>query len=481
MIQIKNYINGELLDLAVESSIDVYNPSIGKVFAQCPNSSDSDLNLAVLSGNKALVKWSSMSQDKRSRYLFDIADIIESRIDEFAKAESLDNGKPYKLSKSLDIPRSIKNLRFFASLAKDMKNLSFKEKNVINNIIRKPIGLVATISPWNLPLYLFTWKIAPALAMGNCVIAKPSEITPYSAYLFSEACIEAKLPPGVLNVLHGFGNDIGNFIVSHDKIKAISFTGGTKTGQTIARNASANLKKLSLEMGGKNPVIIFDDCNYDKMINSLLKSSFLNQGQICLAGSRIYIQDSIYKKFKNDFVSLTSELKVGDPFDPAVDQGAIVSENHLNKIKSYVKIAKSEGGSIIVGGDTVKLNGEHSLGWYFMPTIIEGLSEDSQVIKEEIFGPVVTLSMFKSEDEVISKSNNSDYGLASIIWTDDQDKANRLAGKLESGLVWINCWLERDLRTPFGGIKNSGFGKEGGAYAFDFFTESKNVCTKYYD
>ena len=481
MIEIKNYINGELLDSTIGNYIDIYNPSIGKIFAQCPNSTEADLDNAIFSAEKVLTQWSDIHQDERSDFLFRIADIVEDNIDEFAEAESLDNGKPYKLSKSLDIPRSIKNLRFFASLAKNLEDVSFKKENIISRIQRVPLGIVSTISPWNLPLYLFTWKIAPALVMGNCVIAKPSEITPYSSYLFSKACIEAGLPPGVLSVLHGFGKDIGNYIVSHNKIKAVSFTGGTKTGKMIAKVASNNLKKISLEMGGKNPVMIFDDCDYDTMISSLIKSSFLNQGQICLAGSRIYIQDSIYEKFKNDFISLVSELKVGDPFDPKTDQGAIVSEEHLNKIKQYVKTAKNEGGHVIAGGDVVKLIGKYSSGWYFMPTVIEGLSENSSVIKEEIFGPVVTLGIFRSEDEAILKSNDSDYGLASIIWTGNMDRANRLAHRVESGLVWINCWLERDLRTPFGGIKNSGFGKEGGTYGLDFFTESKNICTKYYD
>ena len=481
MIEIKNYINGELLKSSNKNNLDIFNPSIGKIYAQCPNSSEKDLETAITSSEKAFLKWSRLKQIDRSQFLLKIASLIECNLDEFAKAESMDNGKPLKLSQSLDIPRSIKNLKFFATIANDLETESFIQRKVKSHILRQPLGIVGTISPWNLPLYLFTWKIAPALVVGNCVIAKPSEITPYSAYLFSKICIEANLPKGVLNVLHGSGKVIGRKIVNHKKIKAISFTGGTDTGKEIAKKASNHLKKISLEMGGKNPVIIFDDCNYNQMINSLIKSSFLNQGQICLSGSRIYIQETIYNKFKKDFIAKTKKLRIGDPFNKNTDQGAIVSEEHLNKILNYIKYAKEEGGKIILGGNIPKVDSKLSSGWYFTPTVIENLSQKSKLNKEEIFGPVVTLNKFKDSEDAIKMANDNDYGLASIIWTDDPNKANKLAERLESGLIWINCWLERDLRTPFGGIKNSGYGKEGGKYAIDFFTESKNICIKYYD
>ena len=481
MLEIKNYINGELLRSSNKNYIDIFNPSIGKVYAQCPNSSEEDLKIAINSSEEAFLKWSKLKQNDRSQFLLKIANLIENNLDEFANAESLDNGKPLKLSQSLDIPRSIKNLKFFATIANELKPESFNQEKVKSHILREPLGIVGTISPWNLPLYLFTWKIAPALVMGNCVIAKPSEITPYTAYLFSKICIKAKLPRGVLNILHGEGKIIGEEIVNHKKIKAISFTGGTDTGKKIAKNASKHLKKISLEMGGKNPVIIFDDCDYNKMINSLIKSSFLNQGQICLAGSRIYVQETIYDKFKKDFIAKIKKLKIGDPFSSNTDQGAIVSSEHLNKIIKYVESAKEEGGKILSGGSIPKINSKFSSGWYFYPTVIENLSQKSKLNKEEIFGPVVTLNKFKNEEDAIKMANDTDYGLASIIWTRNINKANKLAALLESGLVWINCWLERDLRTPFGGIKNSGYGKEGGKYALDFFTEPKNVCIKYYD
>ena len=478
MIKISNYINGQLENNS-SNFIDVFNPSIGKVYAQCQDSSKKDLNKAIKSSENSFLEWSNKKQQDRSDFLFLIADLIEDRLDEFAEAESIDNGKPYTLSKSLDIPRSIKNLRFFAKIALEVEDPIYHQKDIISHILREPIGIVGTISPWNLPLYLFTWKIAPALVSGNCVIAKPSEITPYSAYLFSKVCMEAQLPPGVLNILHGRGELIGSEIVKHKKIKAISFTGGTKTGKKIAKETSKKMKKISLEMGGKNPVIIFDDCDYSKMINSILKSSFLNQGQICLAGSRIYIQDTIYEKFKKDFLIRIKKMKIGNPFKKNIDQGAIVSLQHLNKLKKYVEYAKNQQGKILIGGEKPDIKGKCSSGWYFYPTVIEDLPQDSNLNQDEIFGPIVTISKFSSNEEVVKMANNTDYGLAAIIWTENLIKANKLSKVLESGLVWINCWLERDLRTPFGGIKNSGFGKEGGKYALDFFTEPKNVCIKY--
>ena len=480
MINIKNYIDGELKENSI-NTIDIFNPSNGKIYAKCPNSSKEDLETAIDSAEKAFPNWSKLDQINRSQFLIRIANLIEQKLDKFAEAESTDNGKPLTLSKKLDIPRSIKNLRFFASIGEKNDNESFNQDKIQSNILREPLGVVGTISPWNLPLYLFTWKIAPALITGNCVIAKPSEITPYTAYLFSKICIEAKLPKGVLNILHGTGKSIGQRLVKHPKIKAISFTGGTETGKRIAIDASKSLKKISLEMGGKNPVIIFDDCNYNVMIKSLVKSSFLNQGQICLAGSRVYVQETIYERFKKDFIKEVSQLKVGNPFKSDINQGAIVSLDHLNKIKQYIECAKDEGGQILTGGDIPVLDSKLKTGWYFSPTIIEGLDQESKLNQDEIFGPIVTLNKFKNDNDVIKMANNTNYGLAAIIWSENIDKANKLSKLLEVGLVWINCWLERDLRTPFGGIKNSGYGKEGGKYALDFFTNTKNVCMKYYD
>ena len=482
MIEIKNYINGSLSFDNQLNKIDVVSPINGRIYARCLNSDSNTLNSAIKSAKKAFPKWKKLSINDRSQYLLNIADLLENKIDEFSKYESIDNGKPYKLSKNLDIPRAIENLRFFASIARGLKSDSFiMEGKGLNYTIKEPLGLVGTITPWNLPLYLFTWKIAPAIVTGNCVIAKPSEITPMTAYLFSKLCIEAKLPKGVLNIIHGKGEKIGSEIVNHKGIKAISFTGGTETGKKISNDCSNTFKKLNLEMGGKNPVLVFDDCNYSKMLDSIVKSSFLNQGQICLAGSRIYIQKNIYKKFKKDFIKKVEKIIVGDPFNKESDQGAIVSEEHFNKILNYINISKEEGCKVLTGGMKVDLNDEYRNGWYIRPTIIENFDNDSRINQEEVFGPVVTLNSFENDQDALKLANDSNYGLASIIWTENINRAHKFANEIDSGIVWINCWLERDLRTPFGGVKNSGYGKEGGYHALDFFTKEKNICIKYYD
>jgi aminomuconate-semialdehyde/2-hydroxymuconate-6-semialdehyde dehydrogenase len=353
------------------------------------------------------------------------------------------------------------------------------ENRAVNYTNRKPIGVVGCISPWNLPLYLFTWKIAPALAAGNCVVAKPSEVTPYTAFLLSELCIEAGLPAGVLNIVHGLGPKAGDAIIKHKKIKAISFTGGTKTGEYIARTAAPMFKKLSLELGGKNPNLIFADCDFDKMLSTTIKSSFANQGQICLCGSRILIERSIYDKFRDAFVEKVNRMKIGNPADPKTKMGAVVSEGHMNKVLSYIELAKDEGGKVIAGGNRVKMDGELSGGYYIEPTVIEGLDQSCRTNQEEIFGPVVTLMPFDSDEEAVEKANSTQYGLAATVWTQNLDRAHKVSAQLESGIVWVNCWLLRDLRTPFGGVKNSGVGREGGFEALKFFTEPQNVCIEF--
>ena len=483
MKKILNYIDGSYCEPFSKDWLDNYNPSKGLVYSKIASSSSIDIENAYLAAKKAFSSWSNTTINERRAILSKIADLIEDNLDQLAEAESLDNGKPLSLAKSVDIPRASSNFKFFAHAITQFSSEAHESigLNTMNFTLRQPIGVVGCISPWNLPLYLFTWKIAPALVTGNCVIAKPSELTPYTAYLLSKVCMKVNLPNGVLNILHGVGSSIGREIVKHNDIKAISFTGGTETGKEIGIEASKNLKKVNLEMGGKNPVIIFDDCDYNKMMESLVRSSFLNQGQICLAGSRIYVHAKIYDKFKKDFIAEVNALNTGDPFDSNSDQGAIVSSNHLDKISKYVEYAKKDGGVILAGGEIVKIDGECSNGWFYKPTVIEGLPQESRVNQDEIFGPVVTITKFYEDDDVIQMANNTQYGLASILWTKDINKAHKLAELVESGLVWVNCWLERDLRTPFGGIKKSGFGKEGGKYALDFFTETKNICTKYYD
>ncbi len=474
---LENYIGGNLIAPLSAKFIDCINPATGEVFSQVPNSNKLDVEVAVNVAKKAFLTWSKTTNEERFKILNKIADLIDENLETLALAETTDNGKPLWLSKLVDIPRAASNFRFFATgimhFASESHSMTDK---AINYTLRQPIGVVGCISPWNLPLYLFTWKIAPALAAGNCVIAKPSEVTPVTAFLLSKICIEAGLPAGVLNIVHGDGPSCGEEIVKHKEIKAISFTGSTAAGERIATLAAPMFKKLSLELGGKNPNIIFADCNWDKMMKTTIQSSFSNQGQICLCGSRILIEESIYEKFKTEFVEKTKALIVGNPLDEKSKLGAVVSKTHFDKILNCIEIAKQEGGTILCGGKSIQLEGENKNGYFIEPTIIEGLHANCKTNMEEIFGPVVTLQSFKTEEEALQLANTSNYGLASTIWTQDISKANQIANNIESGIVWINCWLLRDLRTPFGGIKNSGVGREGGWDALKFFTEQKNIC-----
>lgn len=477
---LKNYINGELVKPTDEQYIDNINPANGTIYSQIPLSNHKDLEKAVESAKTAFPFWSNAGIKYRSEVLLKLAHLIKENEDFLALAESLDNGKPFKLAKTVDIPRAHDNIHFFATAIEHFASEAHHmEGTAINYTLRRPIGVVGCISPWNLPLYLFTWKIAPALASGNCVIAKPSEVTPLTAYLFSELCIQAGLPKGVLNILHGTGQSIGQEIVAHLEIKAISFTGGTATGEHIAKTAAPMFKKLSLELGGKNPNIIFNDANIDEAVNTAVRAAFSNQGQICLCGSRIYIQSDIYEEFKTMFVAKVKQLKVGNPSDENTNIGAVVSKPHFDKVLKHIEIAKEEGGEILVGGNAITLAGELENGYFIAPTVIENLPLACATNKDEIFGPVVTLNKFETEEEVIALANDNRYGLSATIFTEDVRKAHRVAEKLEAGIVWVNTWLLRDLRTPFGGVKSSGVGREGGFEALRFFTEPKNICIKY--
>lgn len=480
MEKLRNYIDGRFCEPVNGNYIDNYEPATGKVYCQIPNSDEADVLNAVAAAEKAFPIWSRMSNEERSAILVRLSEGIERRMDEFVQAESRDNGKPLSLAAHVDIPRAVSNFHFFATAIVHYASESHEMRGEgINYTLRKPIGIVGCISPWNLPLYLFSWKIAPALAAGNCVIAKPSEVTPYTAYLLGEVASEAGMPAGVLNILHGEGGAAGDAIVKHPKIKAISFTGGTKTGEYIARTAAPMFKKLSLELGGKNPNIIFDDCDYKEMLSTTLRSSFANQGQICLCGSRIFVQRGIYEKFKADFVEKVSSTLVSNPTDPNAKIGALVSLPHLEKVLSYVELAKQEGGTVLTGGERVFLPEPYDNGYYMRPTVIEGLAFDCRTNQEEIFGPVVTITPFDTEEEVLLMANSTQYGLSATLWTSDLKRAHRMANELEAGIVWINSWLVRDLRTPFGGVKASGVGREGGWEALRFFTEPKNVFVKY--
>ncbi|MBP6003599.1 MAG: aldehyde dehydrogenase [Pyrinomonadaceae bacterium] len=484
MDQLHNYIGGELVQPASGEYLDNFDPSTGEVYSLIADSDDRDVHLAVEAAQAAFPAWAATSAEVRHDILMRLVGLIERDLEVLAVAESVDQGKPVSLARMVDIPRAMSNFKFYATAAMHSANESHDSvgQGAINYTLRQPLGVVGCISPWNLPLYLFTWKIAPAIAAGCTVVAKPSEVTPMTAYMLSKLCIEAGLPAGVLNIVHGLGPKVGSAIVAHKEVKAISFTGGTKTGEEIARVAAPMFKKLSLELGGKNPNIIFADCNYEEMLATTVRSSFSNQGEICLCGSRIFVERPIYERFKADFVARVAELKVGDPQDAETDVGAIVSKQHFDKIMSYIELAKEEGGTVLSGGKSVNpqsaIRNPQLKGWFIEPTVIEGLPHDCRTNQEEIFGPVVTIMPFDTEDEVLSYANSVRYGLSATVWTENLSRAHRLAALLESGIVWINCWLLRDLRTPFGGMKDSGVGREGGFEALKFFTEEKNVCVK---
>ncbi|MBM3399986.1 MAG: aldehyde dehydrogenase [Bacteroidetes bacterium] len=478
MITINHFINGTYTEPAGGEYLDGFNPAIGAVYSKIAKGNAADVQKAVDAAKTAFPAWKAMPAEDRFCILNAIAEGIEANLDELAAAESRDQGKPFWLSKT-EMQRASQNFRFFATAAVHFASESHQtDTRAINYTLRQPVGIVGCISPWNLPLYLFTWKIAPALAAGNCVVAKPSEFTPHTAHMLCEIANKASLPPGVLNVVHGLGSACGQAIVEHPEIKAISFTGGTATGKHIASVAAPMFKKLSLELGGKNPNIIFDDADLNEAVKTSVRSSFLNQGEICLCGSRVFVHTRVYDAFKTALLQEVAKMQVGDPFDEKTHVGAIVSKPQFEKVLSYIELAKQEGGTVLCGGHAVKPNGFEN-GWYIAPTIIEGLDANCRTNTEEIFGPVITLLSFETEEEVLNMANGTAYGLAATLWTRDLKRAHRMAEALQSGIVWVNCWLLRDLRTPFGGVKQSGVGREGGWEAMRFFTEPKNVCIAY--
>lgn len=479
MEQVLNYINGEMVPAVGGAWLDDHAPATGQVHAVIADSDERDVQRAVEAAQAALPGWLALGTEGRSTLMMRVADLMQRDLEALARAESVDNGKPIALARRMDIPRAIANFRFFAGAVLHWDSEAHLMDDVaLNYTDRQPVGVAGCISPWNLPLYLFTWKIAPALAAGCTVVAKPSEVTPFTASMLGRLCIEAGLPPGVLNIVNGLGPKVGAAITAHPGIPAVSFTGGTRTGAEIARVAAPMFKKLSLELGGKNPVVVFADCDFDEMLRTTVRSAFTNQGQICLCGSRILVERSIYTRFRDAFVERVKALRVGDPADPATDLGAVVSEAHMNKVLGHIALAREEGGTVLCGGHRVELDGHLRNGWYIAPTVIEGLGPACRTNQEEIFGPVVTLQPFDTEAEALSMANGTTYGLASVLWTNDLKRAHRMARGLHSGIVWVNCWLVRDLRTPFGGMKQSGVGREGGHEALRFFTEAKNVCIR---
>ncbi len=477
MEKILNYINGNFVASKTNEWINNYEPATGQIYSLIPKSNSEDIQTAYEAAKAAFPIWSQLSNEDRSNYLLKIADGIEKRLEEFAEAESKDTGKPIKLARSIDIPRAISNFRFFATAilhahdeAYDMGKIGF------NYVKRKPLGVAGLIAPWNLPLYLLTWKIAPALAVGNTAIAKPSEVTPYTAFLLAKVCEEIGLPKGVLNIVHGYGAEVGEAIVTHPKIPIISFTGGTTTGKRIAQHAGQLLKKVSLELGGKNPAIIFDDADLQRCIEISVRGAFNNQGQICLCSSRFFVHKNIYETFKKAFIEKVKTFVPNDPTLPETSMGAIVSEMQINKVLHYIEEAQKLGGNILCGGKRVELVNERCKnGWFIEPTVIDNLDPYCSVNQEEIFGPVITLTPFENEKEVLEYANSVSYGLSAVIWTQNLKRAHLLADQLEAGIVWVNNWMVRDLRTPFGGVKESGVGREGGLEALHFYTEPKNI------
>ena len=479
MQQLLQYINGKLQEPGSGKWMDNVNPATGKVICHIPAGDEHDVNRAVDAAREAFPVWSATPTVKRSELMLHLANLMERDLEHLALLESKDSGKPLHVAREVDIPRAIANIRFFATaILHTSTEAHAMDGNAINYTLRQAIGVSACISPWNLPLYLFTWKIAPALAAGNTVVGKPSEVTPMTAAYFSELCIEAGFPAGVINILHGTGPEVGAPLVNHPHVKAISFTGGTKTGEAIARVAAPQFKKLSLELGGKNATLVFADCDFERTVNETVRAAFSNQGQICLCGSRILIESSMYDKFKQAFVERVRTIQVGDPLSANSRMGAIVSKPHMEKVLSYIELAKEEGGQVLCGGN--RLYPESNPDGYFIePTVIDQLGPNCRVNQEEIFGPVVTLMPFDSDEEAVSFANGTSYGLAFSVWTSNVSRAHRLAEQLHTGIVWVNCWMLRDLRTPFGGVKNSGVGREGGWEALRFFTEAKNVCIHY--
>jgi aminomuconate-semialdehyde/2-hydroxymuconate-6-semialdehyde dehydrogenase len=481
MQRIDHFIGGEIVPPLSGHYIDNVEPATGAVFSRLADGDAADVERAVEAAEEAFPEWSRLEAEERSRILLRIADGIEADLEPLAEAESVDTGKPLTLARAMDIPRAASNFRFFSTAAPHFHSEAYvTDRRALNYTLRRPRGVAGLIAPWNLPLYLLTWKIAPALAVGNTAVAKPSELTPLTAFMLAEICVRAGLPKGVLNIVQGRGATAGAALVAHEKVPALSFTGGTATGAGIARAAAPLFKRVALELGGKNPNLIFADADLDEAIATGLQSSFANQGQVCLSGSRILVEKPVFGTFVERFTAAAAALRVGDPKEPGTRQGAVISAAHRDKVMRYIDLAREEGGTIRCGGGPPeKPVNERCRGGYFIePTVITGLPAGSRVDREEIFGPVVTIAPFADEEEAVALANGTDYGLTATIWTESLTRAHRLADRIASGTIWINCWRLRDLRVPFGGMKKSGVGREGGEEALRFFTEPKTVCIR---
>jgi aminomuconate-semialdehyde/2-hydroxymuconate-6-semialdehyde dehydrogenase len=483
MRTIQHFIDGRHVDAASGASFEKTDPATGQVVARVPDGDGRDVDAAVAAAARAFPRWSREPTAVRARLLLAVADAIDARLEDLALAECVDGGKPLRRARAAEIPRASANFRFFATAIEHFHSEAYRtDQQALNYTLRQPRGVAGLLSPWNLPLYLFTWKVAPALATGNTVVAKPSELTPTTAHLLTEICRDVGLPPGVFNVVHGYGHKVGAALVAHPAVPTISFTGGTAVGAEIARAAAPLFKKLTLELGGKNPNIVFADAEPEETLRTSLRAAFDNQGQVCLCGSRIFVEEAVYPRFVEEFTAAARRLKVGDPLDPATDQGALISRRHLDRVLSYVRLAEEEGGRVLCGGGppAPEVLGERCKGGAFLePAVVVDLGVGCRVNQEEVFGPVVTITPFRTEEEVVRYANAAPFGLSASLWTRDLGRAHRVAERLECGTVWVNCWLLRDLRTPFGGVKQSGVGREGGDEALRFFTEPKTVCIKY--
>lgn len=480
MLDIQNFIAGSFVHSLDGQSIDDYNPATAQRIATIPRSKSADVELAVSAAQSAQPAWSALTLEQRANWLDRIADALEEKTEDIARTESMDTGKPIELARRIDAARSVSNFRFFASFGRQQAEMTFQMEDAMNYVHRSPIGTVGLITPWNLPLYLLTWKVAPALLMGNTIIAKPSEITPLTANLLAETLLELELPNGVFNLVHGLGPEVGQALLEHPKVKGISFTGGTETGRIVARTAAPMFKKLSLELGGKNATIILKDADLDKAVDGAVRAAFTNSGQICLCGSRIFIDASIAEQFTKRFVEKVNSIQIGDPMDESTTMGSVISPEHLLKVESYIDLAIEEGGTVLTGGTRAMtgFNGPQGVGAFLRPTVVGNLPHTSRCATEEIFGPMVTLHTFSTESEALEMVNASEYGLAGSVWTTDLERGRAFSAQMNTGIVWVNTWLHRDLRTPFGGVKNSGVGREGGQWSLDFFSEMTNVCIK---
>jgi aminomuconate-semialdehyde/2-hydroxymuconate-6-semialdehyde dehydrogenase len=479
MLQVSNFIDGKFTDAISGHRFADLGPATGEAIARVPDSDGADVATAVSAAARAFPDWSRTPVEERSRLLMRLAERIEANAEELANLESRDNGKPVSLARRMDIPRAVANFRFFAgAVLHESTECYSTEDRALNYTLRAPIGVAGLIAPWNLPLYLLTWKIAPALAAGNTCVAKPSELTPLTAHRLAELSLEAGIPPGVLNIVHGYGAKAGEALTAHPHVPMISFTGGTATGAAVMRSAGPLFKKISLELGGKNPNLIFADANLDEAVRVSIESSFANQGEICLCGSRIFVERAAYDRFLEAFVARTASMRIGDPGEDATEIGALITRQHLEKVRGYIELAQAEGGTIATGGSIPEVAVGLRGGFYLQPTVITGLDPGCRTMQEEIFGPVVTLTPFDSEEDAVRMANGTRYGLSATVWTRDLDRAHRVARALDAGTVWVNTWLLRDLRVPFGGVKDSGVGREGGRHSLEFFTEAKTICVK---